>query len=330
MFRNTVAANRDAPLVHDAVPKILGALHVSLVPRKFRDTRKAHYLRHLRVRVNIREVVVICRHRIQKPLVAPALGLVQVLRILGKRIGIGIDLRHTAMFRTEHGFHLGIVEPARNGKPPVAKRQEHRFRLFIARIDVSIAQARIKLVDIVPGHPIAILRTGIAAFHAEPHLFAIGHAADVALEIIVLGILVLNRLEFAQHIFQAFLDKFIPACRIMHRQGAQVMAQHMAIEARPVRELGSLRTHSRFFVERGKQAVRIVAEQGFHVQVLTVLQGPAKQLHVAKREHVRVKHVLRQALRKSTPQNSEDDASEAFHLKSKHLIPSFPLTKAPI
>ena len=250
MFRNAVAANRDTALVHDTVPEVLGALHVSLVAGEFRNAREAHHLRDLRIRMHIREVIIARCHRIQKPLVRPTLGLVQVLLFLGHRIGISIDFRHAAVFRAEHRFHLGIVQPARNRESPITKREEHRFGLIVTRIDVGIAQARIKFVDVVPRHPIAVLRTRIAVLEFEPHRLAVGHAADIALEIRILGILVLNRLEFAQHVFQAFLDEFIATGRIMHGKRTQVMTQHVPVKPSPVRELRGLRPHSCFFVER--------------------------------------------------------------------------------
>ena len=64
MFRNAVAANRDAPFVHHAIPEIFGALYISGIVREFRDTCKTHDFRHLRIRVDIRQVVIPSRHRV--------------------------------------------------------------------------------------------------------------------------------------------------------------------------------------------------------------------------------------------------------------------------
>ena len=260
MFRNAVAANRDAAIVHNSIPEIFRALHIGFVVREFCNARKAHDLRDLRICMYVREVVIPGRHRIQKPLVSPAFGLVQVLLFLGQRISVGINFSHATVFRAEHRFHLRIVESSRNRESPVAQCEKHVLRLFVTRIDIGIAQARIELVDIVPRHPITILGTRITVLELEPHRFAVRHAADIALEIRFLGILVLNRLELAQHVFQAFFHQFVATGRIVHRQGAQVMAQHMAIKTRPVRKLGCFRLHARFFVERSDQFVRIVAE----------------------------------------------------------------------
>ena len=250
MFRDAVAANRDAPLVHHTVPEELGALYISRIVREFRDTCKTHDFRYLRIRVDIRQVVVSCSHRVQEPLVRPALGLFQVLLVFRQGVGIGVHFVHAAMFRTKHRFHGVVVEAARNRKAPVAKGKEHRLRLFIASIDIGVAKPCKGLVNVVPGHPIAILRARVSALELEPHLLSIRNAAQVTLEIVVPGIVVLNRLEFAQHILQAFLDEFVAGCRILHCQGTQVMPQHMAIEARPVRKLAGLRLHPRFFVKR--------------------------------------------------------------------------------
>ena len=258
MFRNAVAANRDAPLVHDSLPEEIGTLLVVLIAGKFRNAGKTHHLRDLRIRVHVREVVIALRHRVQEPLVRPFLRRIQVLLVFREVIRIGIDFGHAAMFSTEHLLHLGIVQAVRDGYAPVTELEEHRLRLFVARIHVCITQARVKLVDVVPGDPIAVLRTGIAVLHLEPHLLPVRHAADIAHKVRVLGILVLDGLELVQDILQTFLYHDIVVICIVHGQGAQVMAQHVAVEARPVRELGCLRAHSRLFVERRKQAVYII------------------------------------------------------------------------
>ena len=64
VFRNAIAANGDAPLIHYRIPEELGALHVSLVAGKFGNAGKTHHLRDLRIRMHVREVVIACRHRI--------------------------------------------------------------------------------------------------------------------------------------------------------------------------------------------------------------------------------------------------------------------------
>ena len=292
MFRNAVAANGDTAFIHDRLPEEIGALLVLFIAREFCNSCKTHNLRHLRIRVDIRQVVIALRHRIQKPLVRPLLGRIQVLFVFRELVGVGVNFGHAAVFRAEHLLHLGIVQAVRNRDAPVAKCQKHRLCLFIARINISVAQARIKLVDIVPRHPIAVLCASIAILHLEPHLLAVRHAANVTLEVIVLGILVLNRLEFFQDVFETFLDLNIIVIGIMHGQGAQVMSKHVAIKTRPVRELARLGAHSRFFVKRREQAVHIVAEKRFDIQVLAFLQDAIQKLYIRQREHVGVKHIL--------------------------------------
>ena len=292
MFRNAVAANRDTALVHDRLPEEIGAFLVLFIAREFRNSRKAHNLRHLRIRMDVRQVVIALRHRIQKPLVRPFFRGIQVLFVFRELVSVSVNFGHTAVFRAEHLLHLGIVQAVRNRNAPVAKRKEHRLCLFIACINVSVTQARIKLVDIVPRHPIAVLCASIAVFHLEPHLLAVRHSANVTLEVIVLGILVLNRLEFFQDVFEALLDLDVIIVRVMHRESAQIMPEHMAIETRPVRELARLRLHARFFVKRRKQAVHIVAEKRFDVQVLAFLQNAIQKLHIRQCKHVGIKHIL--------------------------------------
>ena len=247
MFRDAVAANCNAPLVHHTVPEELGALYISRIVREFRDTCKTHDFRHLRIRVDVRQVVIPSRHRVQEPLVRPALGLLQVLFVFRQCVCIGVDFVHAAMFRAKHRFHGIVVESARNRKTPVAKGKEHRLRLFIAAIDIGIAEARKSLVNVVPRHPIAVLCARVSILELEPHLLSIRNAAQVTLEIVVPGIVILNCLEFAH---QPFLDEFVAGCRILHCQGTQVMPQHVAIKPRPVRKLAGLRLHPRLFVKR--------------------------------------------------------------------------------
>ena len=292
MLRNAVAANRDTALVHDRLPEEIGALLVFFIAREFRNSRKTHDLRHLRVGVDVRQVVIALRHRIQKPLMRPLLCHIQILFVFREFIGVSVNFRHATVFRTEHLLHLGIVQAVRNRNAPIAKRKEHRLCLFVTRINVGVTQARIKFVDIVPRHPITVLCAGIAVLHLEPHRFAVRHAADVALEIIVFGILVLNRLEFRQNVFNAFLDLNVVVIGIMHRQGTQVMPKHVTVEPSPVREFRSLRLHARFFVKRREQAVHIVAEERFDVQVLAFLQDAVQKLHIRQCEHVGIQHIL--------------------------------------
>ena len=268
MFRNAVTANSDTALVHNRLPKELGAFLVLFIAREFRNSRKTDDFRHLCIRMHVRQVVIALRHRIQKPLVRPLLSRIQILRIVRELVGVGVNFGHAAVFSAEHLLHLGIVKAVRNRNAPVAKSQEHGLSLFIACINVGIAQARVKFVNVVPRHPIAVLGTGISALHAEPHLFAVGHAANVALEVIVLGILVLNGFEFFQDIFQPFFNLNVVIVGVMHRKCTQVMPEHMPVQTSPVRELGCFRPHARFFVERRQKAVHVVTQQGFYVQVL--------------------------------------------------------------
>ena len=99
MFRNTIAADSDAALVDHTIPEIFGALYICCVIREFGNARKAHDFRHLRIRMHVREVIVVCRHGVQKPFVRPAFSLFQVLVLFGERVGVGIDFGHAAMFR---------------------------------------------------------------------------------------------------------------------------------------------------------------------------------------------------------------------------------------
>ena len=327
MFRNAVAANRDTALVHDRLPEKVGALRILLVARKFRNSRKAYNFGHLRIRMHVRQVIVPLRHRVQKPLMRPLLCSIQILFVFREVIGIGIDFGHAAMFRAEHLLHLGIVEAVRNCNAPVAKFEEHRLCVLVARINVGVTQTRKKFVDIVPRHPIAVLRTRIAVFHLEPHRFAVRHAADVTHEIRILGILVLNRLELRQDVFETFLDLNIVIIGIMHRQSAQVMPQNVAIKPRPVREFARLGAHPRFFVKRRQKAIDIVTEERFDVQVLTFLQDAVQKLHIRQREHVRIQHILRKSKAAHKPRQGESRANTFTKPSELHCFHLFSLVQ---
>ena len=296
MLAPAVAAEGQRALARHDVPEELRGVVVGLVPAEFRDPREADGLRDLRVGVQVVQVVHPLRHRVQQHPVGEPAGDGEVLGVAGDRVAIGQDLVHAAVLVAHHLLHLGVGEAGREVDGPVAEAQEQFFRLLVAAVQPRVAQARVHLVQVVERGPGAGIHAEIALLELAPDVFAVGHAAHVALAPVgvVLDVGVGAFLQLGEHVLHPAAALFV-ARRGVHRHRGQVVAAHVAVQAVPV-GIGLLPgLQPRLDPVGSQKPVAVILQQGLDVEVPGLLEGAVQQFYITQRELVGIETVLSKA-----------------------------------
>ena len=278
------------------LPEELRGVVVGLVPAEFRDPREADGLRDLGVGVQVVQVVHPLRHRVQQHPVGEPAGDGEVLGVAGDRVAIGQDLVHAAVLVAHHLLHLGIGEAGRQVDGPVAEAQEQVLGLLVAAVQPRVTQARVHLVQVVERGPGAGIHAEIALLEPAPDVFAVGHAAHVALAPfrVVLHVGIGAFLQLGEHVLHPAAALLI-ARRGVHRHRGQVVTAHMAVQAVPV-GIGLLPGLQPGLDSVGsQQPVAVILQQGPDVEVPGALQGAVQQFHIPEGELVGIQPILGKA-----------------------------------
>jgi hypothetical protein len=227
---DAVAADGHRAVLDHGLPEECGGLLHVLVVRQFADALEADHLRDLGVRVQAGQLVLVLFERLQDGLVRELQRQRHVARIARHRGDVGQHLVHAAMLAPEHGLHLRVAQAAGQAQRPVGQRDQHRLRVLVAGVAVGVAQAGVDLVQVIPGHPLAVDRevvgVELAGGDIAPGRAAAGDAAQVAV-----AVRLLRALEFRDEVVEAFLDGGVAGRGEHQRQRRQVVAAHVAVEA---------------------------------------------------------------------------------------------------
>jgi len=198
--------------------------------------------------------------------------------------GVGIEVRqhfvHAAEFRVQHALDLGVVEA---GEDPLRPRREPRFhgqRGAVTGEPIGVAQARVGLVQCVPRRPFAVQVESRGAnlpfcqrVERPPAAF---QSAQVAV-----AVLVLHLLQLPHDVVRAVPEARVPGGRPHQAHAGQVMARDVPREipaaAVPAAVRLRFRREPRALAVKRQHTVRLERQEVLAIQVLRVLQRPARQ-----------------------------------------------------
>ena len=166
---------------------------------------------------------------------------------------------------------------ARRARRTSRRADEHVARLLVAADQVGIAQAGEDLVQVVPGHPLAVeaeaLDVAVSRAAISSHsCAAAGNAADVAVAVRALA-----RGELRHHVVEPPLHLRIAGRGPHLRERGEVVPGRVAVEAGalPVRILRGLRREPGFGPIRREQPIGLQRADRLDVQILRVLERPS-------------------------------------------------------
>ena len=287
-------------MVGHAVPEELGSLTGACIVVKCSHACVTYGLGHLCVGVLVIQVVAAVGHVLKNVLVAETLGGLYVLAVTGNLVSIGKNLVHATELGAGHLLHLVIVQIGYFVQTPVAELYEHILGLLNAGILPRVAQARVHLMYIIPGHPSSAEQPEVTLLEVAPKLLAVGYTAYVAVTIGYLA-----ALQLINHIYQTVIALLVAGGGVVYGQGRYVVSAHMSVQAGPVGEILRLLGQSGLMEERSQQAVGVILQEDLHVKVHGVLERSVKQFYLIQVECVVIQFVLRIGKRHSQCQGKK-------------------------
>ena len=212
---------------------------------------------------------------------------INITAVACHRIGIGIHLVHAAKLVAQHRLHALIVKRSYDSKPPVAEFKEHIPGSLVPGVHPCVTQSGIRLVHIVPWHPVLPYKVNIPFSQLVPQPGSIGHTTHIAV-----AVCVLTTLKLRDHIVHTFLKLRNTCSGIMDGECRKIMSADMSVKPIPAREAFSLGSETCLLEIWGKQPVRVILQKHMHIEVTRMLERTVKQLNVPERELIVVKSVL--------------------------------------
>ena len=285
-----VTAYDHRAVVGYAVPEELGSLAGACIVVQCSHAGVTYGLGYLCVGMLVVQVVAAIGHILKNVLVAETLGGLNVLAVTGNLESIGKNLVHAAELSAGHLLHLVIVQIGYFVQTPVAELYEHALGLLNAGILPRVAQARVHLMYIIPGHPSAAEQTEVTLLKVSPQFLAVGYTAYVAVTVGYLA-----ALQLINHIDQTVIALLVAGSGVVYGQGRYVVSAHMSVQTGPVGEILRLLGQSGLMEERSQQTVGVILQENLYIKVHGVLERAFKQLYLIQVESVVIQFVLRRS-----------------------------------
>ena len=287
MLAAAVSAYYYRAVVGHAVPEELGSLAGACIVVQCSHAGVTYSLGHLCVGVLVVQIVAAVGHVLKYVLVAETLGGLYVLAVTGNLECIGKNLVHATELGAGHLLHLVVIKTCYLVQTPVAELDEHIFGLLNAGILPSVAQARVHLMYIIPGHPCAAEQPEVTLLEVAPKLLAVGYTAYVAVTVGYLA-----ALQLINHIYQTVIALLVAGSGVVYGQGRYVVSAHMSVQTGPVGEILRLLGQSGLMEERSQKTIGVILQENLYIKVHGVLERSVKQLYLIQVESVVIQFVL--------------------------------------